>query len=462
MLKFGINMKKGPRILIVDDNPELLEGLKLYLSPHVGEVVTLRNPNHIPATLQQGNFDLVLLDMNFSAGVNNGNEGLYWMKRVQETDASIGIMMITAYGNIELAVKAVREGAVDFIQKSWDEEKILSSVLTALKIKVSRTEIKTLTNQRNHLQQQVSVRTGICRGHSPAMQEVFKTVEKVAPTDANVLILGENGTGKEVIARYLHQMSPRTAEMLITVDLAALSETLFESELFGYKKGAFTDAKTDKSGYFELANKGTLFLDEIGNLSLSMQSKILSVLQNREFTPLGSVKKIPVDFRLVAATNKDLATLTDEGSFRQDLLYRLNTIQIELPPLRERKEDIPMLANHFMTYYADKYGKTIHGIASTAMKKLCEHAWPGNVRELRHTMEKAVILAVGKEILPHDFTFNRLKRPGVDYASYNIEENEKQLIAKAIEKNRGNLSHTAKALGINRSTLYEKIRRYGL
>lgn len=462
MLKFGINMKKGPRILIVDDNPELLEGLKLYLSPHVGEVVTLRNPNLIPATLQQGSFDLVLLDMNFSAGVNNGNEGLYWMKRVQETDSSIGIMMITAYGNIELAVKAVREGAVDFIQKSWDEEKILSSVLTALKIKVSRTEIKALTNQRNHLQQQVSVKTGICRGHSPAMQEVFKTVEKVAPTDANVLILGENGTGKEVIARYLHQLSPRTAEMLITVDLAALSETLFESELFGYKKGAFTDAKTDKSGYFELANKGTLFLDEIGNLSLSMQSKILSVLQNREFTPLGSVKKIPVDFRLVAATNKDLATLTDEGSFRQDLLYRLNTIQIELPPLRERKEDISMLANHFMTYYADKYGKTIHGIASTAMKKLCEHAWPGNVRELRHAMEKAVILAAGKEILPHDFTFNRLKRPGVDYVSYNIEENEKQLIAKAIEKNRGNLSHTAKALGINRSTLYEKIRRYGL
>ncbi len=283
-------MTVNPRILIVDDNHDLLTGMKLFLSPYAKEVVTLRNPNLIPATIRQNNFDLVLLDMNFTAGVNTGNEGLYWMKRIQESDPLVAIVMITAFGDIELTVKAVKEGAVDFIQKSWDEGKILSTVLAALKIRESQLAINTLTNQKKHLQQLSAPTTDLCFGRSPAMQQILQTVEKVAATDANILILGENGTGKELIARYLHNKSARSTEMMITVDLASLAETLFEGELFGYRKGAFTDAKTDKTGYFELADKGTLFLDEIGNLSMPMQAKILSVLQNREFTPWGRLK----------------------------------------------------------------------------------------------------------------------------------------------------------------------------
>lgn len=448
--------------MIVDDNPELLSGMKLFLSPHAEEVISLRNPNLIPATIQQNCFDLILLDMNFSAGVNTGNEGLYWMRRIHESDPLVAIVMITAFGDIELAVKAVKEGAVDFIQKSWDEEKILSTVLAALKIRESRMAIKTLTNQKKHLQQLSATATDLCFGRSPAMLQILQTVEKVAATDANILILGENGTGKEIIARYLHNKSARSTEMMITVDLASLAETLFESELFGYRKGAFTDAKADKSGYLELADKGTLFLDEIGNLSLPMQAKILSVLQNREFAPLGSATKTGIDLRLISATNKDLAAMVEQGSFRQDLLYRLNTIQIELPPLRERKEDIPLLARFFLERYAEKYGKNVEGISQSAMNKLNKHKWPGNVRELQHAIEKAVILAAESQLTENDFSFGIKNTQIADSNNFNLADNEKQLIARAIEKHRGNLSHTAKSLGINRSTLYEKIRRYGL
>jgi two-component system, NtrC family, response regulator HydG len=455
-------MKNKSRILIVDDNNELLAGLKLFLSPHAEEVVTLRNPNLILSTLQPSSFDLVLLDMNFSAGVNTGNEGLYWMKRIQESDPSIAIVMITGYGDIELAVRAIKDGAVDFVQKSWDEEKVLSSVLTALKIRESRMEIKTLTHQKQHLQKLASPENTICLGKSPAMQSVFQTIKKVADTDANILILGENGTGKEVIARQIHRLSARSEEIFVTVDLATLSETLFESELFGYKRGAFTDAVADKSGHLEVAEGGTLFLDEIGNLSMPAQAKILSVIQNREFTPLGSVKKVPVNVRLISATNKDLSAMVEEGSFRQDLLYRLNTIQIELPPLRERKEDIPDLADFFMKHYAGKYAKNIKGIAAPALKSLTNHSWPGNVRELQHALEKAVILTNGPELVADDFSLGNSRRTALETDSFNLEENEKLLIARAIEKHKGNLSHTAKSLGINRSTLYEKIRRYGL
>ena len=455
-------MTTKPRILIVDDNNELLTGMKLFLSPYAGEVVTLRNPNLIPTTIRQNNFDLVLLDMNFEAGVNTGNEGLYWMKRIHESDPLVAIVMITAFGDIELAVKAVKEGAVDFIQKSWDEGKILSTVLAALKIRESQLAVNTLTNQKKHLQQLSASTTDMCFGCSPAMQEILQTVDKVAATDANILILGENGTGKEIIARYLHNKSARSTEMMITVDLASLAETLFEGELFGYRKGAFTDAKTDKTGYIELADKGTLFLDEIGNLSMPMQAKILSVLQNREFTPLGSVRKTQVDLRLISATNKDLTTLVEQGSFRQDLLYRLNTIQLKLPPLRERKEDIPILAWFFFKKYVGKYGKDVQEISQGAINKLSKHSWPGNVRELQHAIEKAVILTTGSQLTENDFSFGIKSNQVTDSSNFNLADNEKQLISRAIEKHRGNMSHTAKSLGINRSTLYEKIRRYGL
>jgi two-component system, NtrC family, response regulator HydG len=455
-------MKNNFRILIIDDNNELLSALSLFLTPHAGEVSVLRNPNLIPATLEQKSFDLVLLDMNYTAGINNGNEGLYWMKRIREMDPSIAVVMITGYGDIELAVKAVKEGAADFIQKSWDEEKILSSVLSALKVRESQLALKSLTNKNQHLEEVIASGSSYCPCPSPAMAGISKLIQKVAVTDANVLILGENGTGKEIIARQIHELSPRSPELFVMVDLASLAESLFESELFGYKKGAFTDAKTDKSGYIELADKGTLFLDEIGNLSLPMQAKILSVLQNHEFTALGSIKKIPVDLRIIAATNKDLPAMVEEGSFRQDLLYRMNTIQIDIPPLRERSEDIPVLARFFLKKYNDRYGKKIREFTTPAIKKLCVHSWPGNIRELQHALEKAVILSQGEELTTDDFNLDKGRKTIAGIDTFNLEENEKQLIARAIEKHKGNMSHTARSLGINRSTLYEKIKRYGL
>lgn len=437
-------------------------GLKMFLTPHVGDVTTLKNPNQLPSLLPNNNFDLILLDMNFTAGVNSGNEGLYWMKRVLEMDSTATIVLITGFGDVELAVKAMREGAADFIQKSWDEEKILSSVLNALKIRESKIEITSLKNKQKHLSEKTSANYDLCIGKSPAMQKVFATIEKVAKTDANILILGENGTGKEVIAREIHRQSSRSSEIFVTVDLASLPESLFESELFGYKKGAFTDAKEDKPGRFEIASGGTLFLDEIGNLSLPMQSKILSALQNREVTPLGSSRKVAFDVRLISATNSPLYTMADDKTFREDLLYRINTIQIELPPLRDRKEDIPSLVIFFLKKYCDKYRKTCNSVNPQAMDKLVQYGWPGNVRELSHIMEKAVILSDSIVLEEADFMFNARKNNNRSVDNYNLQENEKQLINMAIEKYQNNLSHAAKALGINRSTLYEKIKRYGL
>lgn len=455
-------MKLKARILIVDDNEELLMGLKMFLTPHIGEVTTLKNPNQLQSTLQSNSYDLILLDMNFTAGVNSGNEGLYWMKRILELDSSATIVLITGFGDVELAVKAMREGAADFIQKSWDEEKILSSILNALKIRESKLEINSLKNKQKHLSEKTSANFDLCLGKSPAMQKVFATIEKVAKTDANILILGENGTGKEVIAREIHRQSARSSEIFVTVDLASLPESLFESELFGYKKGAFTDAKEDKPGRFEIASGGTLFLDEIGNLSLPMQSKILSALQNREVTPLGSSRKVEFNVRLVSATNSPLYTMVDDKTFREDLLYRINTIQIELPPLRDRKEDIPTLVMFFLKRYCEKYRKTCTSVNAQAMDKLVQYGWPGNVRELKHIMEKAVILSESSVLEEDDFLFNARKSSARPSDNYNLQENERQLINMAIEKYQSNLSHAAKALGINRSTLYEKIKRYGL
>jgi two-component system, NtrC family, response regulator HydG len=455
-------MKLKARILIVDDNEELLVGLKMFLTPHVGEVVTLKNPNQLPNLLQKNSFDLVLLDMNFTAGINTGNEGLYWMKRIIEIDPAATVVLITGYGDVELAVNAMKEGASDFIQKSWDEEKILSSILSALKIRESKIEIKSLKNKQKHLSEKSSLNYNICIGKSPAMQKVFETVEKVAKTDANILILGENGTGKEVIAREIHKQSARSTEIFVSVDLASLSETLFESELFGHKKGAFTDAREDKPGRFEIASGGTLFLDEIGNLSFPLQAKLLSVLQNREITPLGSSIKVPVDIRLISATNSPIHSMIEDKTFREDLLYRINTIMIELPPLRERKEDIPSLVVFFLKNYCEKYHKSCTSVSPGAMKKLVEYPWPGNVRELKHIVEKAVILSDLPVLNEADFMFNSRNSKITISDNFNIQEHEKQLISAAIEKNKGNLSHAAKALGINRSTLYEKIKRYDL
>ena len=453
--------KKG-RILIVDDNEELLIALKLFLSPHFSEIYTERNPNLIPSLITN-NFDIVLLDMNFKAGINTGNEGFYWMQEILKVDPSAIIVFITAYSDVELAVKAIKEGATDFIQKSWDENKILSTILSAYQLRQSKLEIKQLKTKHEHLNQNIQNEFNLIKGESPKMQILYNTINKVSDTKANILLLGENGSGKEVIAREIHRLSDRKNEIFVSVDLGSISETLFESELFGHTKGAYTDAKEDRSGRFEIASGGTLFLDEIGNLSLPLQAKLLSAIQNEEIVRLGSNQPIPIDIRLICATNKNLNKMVEKGEFREDLLYRINTIQLEIPSLRERVEDIPILSNYFLDLYKTKYNKPELKIGKSALEQLKNHHWQGNIRELRHSVEKAVIMAETKMLKAADFFFDTkqlLNQEKLD--SYNLVENEKQLIQKAIARYKGNLSLTAKMLGINRSTLYEKMKKYEL
>ncbi len=451
-------MRQKGRLLIVDDNTDLLSGLKLFLSPHVESVSVLKNPNLIADTIRRENFDVILLDMNFSAGINTGNEGLYWMKRILEIQPLASVVLITAYGDVELAVKAMKEGAVDFIQKSWDEEKILSTVISAIAIGQSKKEIQDLRQKQKHLNEGASKSYVFCEPVSSSMKLVSGMVRKVAPTDANVLILGENGTGKEVVAREIHRLSSRKDEIFVSVNITAIPETLFESELFGHVKGAFTDAKEAKPGRFELANHGTLFLDEIGNLSLAMQSKLLSVLQEKAIARLGSSSSIPVDFRLICATNMPIEKMVEEGTFRQDLLFRINTIIIDVPPLRERPEDIPPLVNFYSNLFAAKYSKKIRSVDDRMMQQLMGYNWPGNVRELQHAMEKAVILC-DNDVLSFQWLGSR--KPYIP-AGFNLETHEMELIIKALEKNKGNISATSSSLGINRSTLYEKLRKYNI
>ena len=456
-----MNKKEGS-ILIIDDNEELLVALSLYLAPHFREIKTINSPNLIPDYLGRQDYDLILLDMNFTAGITSGNEGIYWMNRILEIDPATSVVFITAFGDIELAVKAIREGATDFIEKSWDEQKILSTVLSAYKIRQSRREIQQLRNKQKHLSETLFEEHKLCLGKSESMKRVTETIEKIATTDANVLILGENGTGKEVVAREIYRKSLRSEEIFVGIDLGSLNENIFESELFGYEKGAFTDAKHAKPGRFEIASGGTLYLDEIGNLPLSLQTKLLSAIQNRKITRLGSNKEIPVDIRLICATNKPLYEMVETGEFREDLLYRINTIQIDIPPLRDRSEDIPLLAEFFLQKYVHKYQKRIIRIGRNGMEKLVKHIWHGNVRELEHSIEKAVILS-GRQVLEAgDFQFYSRSDRTAQMQSYNLEENEKKLIGQALRKFNGNISQSAKELGINRSTLYDKMKKYDL
>ena len=455
-------MKGKGKILIVDDNKELLLALKLMITPHFKYVRTESNPDKIHEHLKE-DFDIVLLDMNFKAGVSTGNEGLFWLRKIREINPSISVIFITAYGDLDLAVKSIKEGAADFIQKSWDEDKILSTVISAYKLNQSRKEINRLRKKQTHLKTTLDADFVFYKGSVPVMKKVYDIIDKVAPTEANILILGENGTGKELVARDIHLRSLRKNEIFVKVDLGALHENLFASELFGHEKGAFTDAKEAKPGRFEIASGGSLFLDEIGNLSLSSQAKLLSAIQNREVTPLGSSRPILTDLRLICATNKQLDEMVEAGTFREDLLYRINTIQIEIPPLRERGEDIQHLALLFLQDLAAKYGKPSLSISKLAMEKISKFPWQGNVRELRHSIEKAVILA-NDDILKSDdfnFTTRSSELQGLK-GSYNIAENEKELIKDALNKYEWNLSRTSRALGINRSTLYDKIKKYGL
>ncbi len=456
-------MSKSGSILIVDDNEEFLLALKLMLSPHFNLVDTESNPEAILAQIQNNSYDLMLLDMNFRAGINTGNEGLYWLNKIKEVDPDATIVFITAYGDVQLAVKSVKEGAADFIQKSWDEKKILSTVLSAFQLSKSKSEIKKLKHKQQHLKDSIADGFQLCKGPSKSMEAVYQTISKVASTDANVLVTGENGTGKEVIAREIHRLSQRTDEIFVTVDISALNENLIESELFGHKKGAFTDARSDRAGRFEVASGGTLFLDEIGNLSVPAQIKLLSVLQTRQITKVGDNKAIEIDVRLISATNMPVDKMIKEGNFREDLLYRINTIQIHLPPLRERLDDLPSLAHHFLSIFKEKYKKQKLEFKKSTLNKLAKHEWPGNIRELQHTIEKGVIMTSDNFLKPEDLMFQTVEEPeNKDTELFNLAVHEKILIEKALQKFEWNMSKTANELGINRSTLYDKIKKYEL
>jgi DNA-binding NtrC family response regulator len=452
------------KILIIDDNTEFLVALKILLSPHFENVTTESIPDRIQAHLNSEKFDVILLDMNFKAGIQSGNEGFYWMNKIREIDEEVSVIFITAYGDVDLAIRSLKEGVTDFIQKSWDENKILSTVLSAYNLTRSNKEISRLKNQQQHLKSSLMKETHeLVKGHSIRMNEIFKLVEKVSRTEANVMITGESGTGKEVIAHEIHKNSLRKNELLVSVDLGSIHENLFESELFGHAKGAFTDAVSDRAGRIELASGGTLFLDEIGNLTQPLQMKLLSVIQNKTVTRLGENKPRPVDFRLISATNRSLDKMVSESVFREDLLYRLKTVEIHLPPLRERKEDIPELARYYLNKYSNKYNKNISKILDTSQNKLIKYDWPGNIRELQHLIEKAVILSDGSQLKISDDMLTQTVKVKMDKAkSFNLEENEKEVIEKALKAFNGNMSKTAIELGINRSTLYEKIKKYEL
>ena len=454
-------MKKG-NILIVDDNKNVLSALRILLSDYFENIVLLTSPNTLMSELRDKNPDVVLLDMNFSAGINSGNEGLFWLSEIKKADEELPVVLFTAYADIDLAVKALKGGATDFVVKPWDNAKFLATLQSAYSLRQSRKEVKKLREKQSVLNRDIQKEEDICWGKSPAMQRLLTMIKKVAVTDANVLITGENGTGKELIAKMIHRYSPRAAETLIIVDMGAVTETLFESELFGHVKGAFTDAKADRSGKFEAADGGSLFLDEIGNLSYPLQAKLLSALQTRHITRVGSNKSISVDIRLISATNKNLFKSVKKGEFREDLLYRINTIHLEVPPLRERREDIPQLADFFLRRLARKYGKSDLKLGEKALCKLESYAWPGNVRELEHAIEKAVILSDNQELQPNDFYMRTPDETSFVVESFTLEEMEKILIEKALRKYDNNISAVAAELGISRPTLYSKIRKYEL
>lgn len=456
-------MDKQDTILIVDDNKSVLSSLELFLKRKVTKVITCSNPNQIPSLLREEKIDLVLLDMNFTAGINSGNEGIFWMREILKADPQMVVVLITAYGDVELAVNAMKEGATDFVLKPWDNQKLLATIHSGLALRKAKRELKEVKQQQLQLQQDFSSTLGEFLGKSPSMEAVFKSIQKVAKTDASILILGENGTGKELVAREIHRLSDRANKIFLSVDLGSISETLFESELFGHTKGAFTDAKEDRAGRFQTASGGTLFLDEIGNLSLPMQAKLLTAIQNREITPLGASKPIAVDIRLLCATNKNIKELVKEGLFREDLLYRINTIEIDLPPLRDRGSDILLIAKHYLKQFADKYDKSKLTLSSKAAEKILEYKWPGNVRELKHAMERAVIMCEGDCLEPEEF-FSHSSQPKIELGSspLSLDDAERILIEASIKRHKGNISKVAKELNIGRQTIYRKIEKYGL
>ena len=455
---------KHGKILIIDDDEDILLAARLFLKQHFNLVHTEKKPDNIPTLLQNENYDVILLDMNFARDMTSGKEGFFWLNKILEIDPSAVVILITAYGDVAMAVKAIKAGATEFILKPWQNEKLLATISAAINLRQSRTEVDNLRSRQIQLSADLDQPFKDFIGISPAMQTVFSTIEKVANTEANVLILGENGTGKELVARELHRQSLRANEVFITVDMGAITDTLFEGELFGHTRGAFTDAKEDRAGRFEIASGGTLFLDEIGNLPLPLQAKLLTVLQNREVTRLGSNKPRPIDIRLICATNRPIYEMVEMKEFRQDLLYRVNTVEIPLPPLRDRQEDIPLLVDHFLQIYCKKYRVAQKRVNTATIKKLQKYHWPGNVRELQHAIERAIIMTDSTVLNPTDIFLpdREIKEQGIIFENYNLEQAEKMLIRKAISKHGGNVSKAAKELGLTRTSLYRRLEKYGI
>lgn len=449
---------KNATILVIDDDTDVLTAVRLLLKTEVKEVVIEKNPDAIKTLLPAKNFDLILLDMNFNSSINTGNEGIFWLKKIKELSPATAVIMITAYGDIDLAVRSLKEGAGDFMIKPWHNERLLDTIKDLLQRKSGTVAVSSNINN--------SVIGSELLGESEAMQDIFKKIEKIAPTDANILILGENGTGKDLVAKAIHQRSLRTNKPFVKVDAGSLTETLFESELFGYKKGAFTDAKEDRMGRFEAAGSGTLFLDEIGNISLQQQARLLTVLQNRQVTPLGSNQSVPIDIRLLCATNVPFTALADESRFRKDLIYRINTVEITIPPLRKRGSDITMLAKHFVKLYAAKYFKPNMELDTAALKKLALYHFPGNVRELQYVIERAVIMSEDDVINDTDLIFssleNQLQHNEEETIDLKLTTVERNAIQKVIEKHNGNITKAAKELGLTRTALYRRLSKYDI
>ena len=452
-------LQKG-NILIVDDNKSILSALEILLTPEFGDVTAIANPNLILSELRKKDYNLVVLDMNFSAGVNTGNEGIYWLGKIKESNPEISVVMITAYGDVETAGRALKAGASDFVLKPWDNEKLLATLKIAIELNLSRREVRNLRERESELKKEINRDQRSIVGSSPQITEVLAMARKVARTDANILITGENGTGKELIAQEIHRLSGRSKELMVSVDMGAITETLFESELFGHVKGAFTDARENRQGKFEIAHRGTLFLDEIGNLSFHLQAKLLAAIENRQITRIGSNESIPTDIRLICATNKNLENMVKEGLFREDLLYRINTIHIEMPPLRQRGSDIITLAEHFLRKFVQKYNKEGLRISRQALDKLLSYSWPGNIRELQNTIEKAVILSESPVIKPEDLYLRPLTEIGDHDSIYTLEEMEEKMIRAALERSNGNFTAAAEQLGITRQTLYNRIKKF--
>jgi two-component system response regulator HydG len=457
-----MTLTKG-NILIVDDDPYIILSLQTLLEQHYTNIRTLKNAEGIPGHLNDLQFDVIMLDMNFRPGDTSGEEGMRWLKRIHEADPHISVILITAYGGVNIAVEAIKEGAVDFIVKPWQNDKLLSTVSAAFRLSRSKREVDRHKSRERILGSALDDQYTHFIAKSGPMKSVMEQVEKVASTHANVLILGENGTGKELVAREIHRRSSRKEEVFISVDLGSLSPTLFESELFGHMKGAFTDAREDHTGRFEAASGGTMFFDEIGNFPLTLQSKILSALQNREIFRVGSTKAVEIDIRLLCATNQPLRQMAAEGTFRQDLLYRINTVEIEIPPLRERPDDIPLLAESFLRRYAFKYRKEKLQLPGYVLRKLQKFEWPGNVRELQHAIERAVIMSDGKNLKSSDFQFlTGTETDDKSIDDYNLENLEKWAVKSCLKKHGGNISNAALELGLTRGALYRRLEKYGL